>query len=53
MFAHKLQMSEILLLAAGIGMLVSLPWLESNGLWIWFSAKAAYVAGVIFFVLKK
>jgi hypothetical protein len=49
----QIQLSEVFFLIAGIGMLVSLPWLESGGFFAWILPKAAYVLGVIFLIFKK
>jgi len=41
---------EILLLAAALGMLVSLPWIAGFGLFVWLLAKLVYFIGLAFFL---
>ncbi len=47
---QELSVSEGLFLLAGIGMLVSLPALDSWGFSLWLAAKAMYAAGVVVYI---
>lgn len=47
----KLKPYEILFLIAGLGILISLPWIETGGLNIWLIAKLAYALGIVFFII--
>ena len=48
----SVRVSEVLFLFAGIGLLISLPWLDSWGLWVWFLAKVAYFSGLVFLLSR-
>ena len=52
-FILQLRISEILFLLVGVGMLLSLPWLDSWGLWVWVGAKFVYFIGVFLFIFNK
>lgn len=45
--------SEMLLLAAGISMLLAVPWIDQSGWWLWIFSKAAYFTGIGFFILNR
>jgi len=50
---RPLRFSEYLLLAAGIGILISQPWLDGPDNLIWILSKVFYFAGVILFIAKR
>ena len=52
-FILQLRISEILFLLVGIGILLSLPWLDSWGLWVWLGVKFMYFVGVSLFIFNK
>lgn len=52
-FKRRFKLSEYLLLFAGVGMLVSLPWLDGPDNLMWIAAKVSYGFGVVLYILKK
>jgi hypothetical protein len=49
----EIRPSEIFFLVAGIGILISLPWLDGGGFLIWTIAKLSYFTGVVFLIFQK
>ena len=52
-FILQLKISEILFLLVGTGMLISLPWIDAWGLWIWVGVKFVYFIGIFLFTFNK
>ena len=49
-YSKNMRISELFFLLAGIGILISFPFLAGMGLYFWIAAKIAYLLGVIFYV---
>jgi len=52
-FILQLKISEIFFFLVGLGILISLPWIDTWGLWIWVGVKFVYFIGILLFIFNK
>lgn len=48
-----LRLNQIAFLVASLGILASLPWLSSWGVWLWLLANLIFILGVVLVLLNK
>lgn len=49
----RIKFSSVVLFIAGAGILIALPWFETFGLFLWFTAKIVFFLGVIAYLFKN